>query len=114
MCRGHDPPCVNELAEDGHVIRIKGGVMSAAYHYGHDSETYAQSNKLIIAEKAMKLLKEDILVLIGGGTTAREFIKKIPNNLPGYFYNGECADSRGSCWTSHDQDHHDRGADLCL
>jgi len=45
---------------------------------GHDSETYAQSNKLIIAEKAMKLLKEDILVLIGGGTTAREFIKKIP------------------------------------
>ena len=76
---------VNELAEDGQVIRIKGGVMSAAYHYGHDSETYAQSNKLIIAEKAMKLLKEDILVLIGGGTTAREFIKRIPNTLRATF-----------------------------
>ncbi len=76
---------VNELAEDGQVIRIKGGVMSAAYHYGHDAETYSQSNKLIIAEKAMKLLKEDILVLIGGGTTAREFIKKIPSNLRATF-----------------------------
>ena len=43
---------VNELAEEGQVIRIKGGVMSAAYHIGHDSEAYAQSNKLIIAEKA--------------------------------------------------------------
>jgi len=28
---------VNELAEEGQVIRIKGGVMSGAYHIGHDS-----------------------------------------------------------------------------
>jgi len=76
---------VNELAEDGQVIRIKGGVMSAAYHYGHDLETYAQSSKLIIAEKALNLLRDDIIVLIGGGTTAREFIQKIPNTLKATF-----------------------------
>jgi len=76
---------VNELAEEGQLIRIKGGIMSAAYHYGHDAETYAQSNKHIIAEKALGLLKEDIIVLIGGGTTAREFIKKIPNTLRATF-----------------------------
>jgi DeoR/GlpR family transcriptional regulator of sugar metabolism len=76
---------VNELAEDGQVIRIKGGVMSAAYHYGHDSVTYAQSNKQIIAEKALSLLKDDIVVLIGGGTTVREFIKRIPNTLKATF-----------------------------
>src|SRR5258708_15618132 len=70
---------VNELAEDGQVIRIKGGVMSAAYHYGHDLETYAQSNKLIIAEKALKLLKDDIIVLIRGESTCREFIPDIPH-----------------------------------
>src|SRR5438445_3403412 len=58
---------VNELAEEGQVIRIKGGVMSAAYHYGHDSETYAQSNKGVIAEKALELLRDDLIVLIGGG-----------------------------------------------
>src|ERR1044072_8488710 len=56
---------VNELAEEGQVIRIKGGVMSAAYHIGHDSETYAQSNKEIIADKTLQLLREDMIVLIG-------------------------------------------------
>jgi DeoR family fructose operon transcriptional repressor len=76
---------VNELAEEGQLIRIKGGAMSAAYHYGHDAKTYAQSNKLIIAEKALLLLRDDIIVLIGGGTTVREFIKKIPNTLRATF-----------------------------
>src|SRR5689334_10103646 len=76
---------VNELAEEGQVIRIKGGVMSAAYHIGHDSETYAQSNKLIIAEKAVELLRDDMIVLIGGGTTIREFIKRIPGKLRATF-----------------------------
>src|SRR5689334_21187969 len=76
---------VNELAEEGQVIRIKGGVMSAAYHYGQDSETYARSNKQIIAEKALQLLKDDIVVLIGGGTTVREFVKRIPNTLKATF-----------------------------
>lgn len=76
---------VNELAEEGQLIRIKGGAMSAAYHYGHDAKTYAQSSKLIIAEKALSLLREDIIVLIGGGTTVREFIKKIPGTLRATF-----------------------------
>jgi len=76
---------INELAEDGQVIRIKGGVMSAAYHYGHDVETYSQPNKLMIAEKVLSLLRDDIIVLIGGGTTIREFIKKIPGNLRATF-----------------------------
>jgi len=76
---------VNELAEEGQLIRIKGGAMSAAYHIGHDAQTYAQSNKHIIAEKTLTLLREDIIVLIGGGTTAREFIKKIPNTLRATF-----------------------------
>src|SRR3954471_3549613 len=72
---------VNELAEEGQVIRIKGGVMSAAYHIGHESQTYSQQNKEIIADKTLQLLKEDMIVLIGGGTTIREFIKKIPQTL---------------------------------
>ncbi|MFL9483124.1 DeoR/GlpR family DNA-binding transcription regulator [Chitinophagaceae bacterium LWZ2-11] len=76
---------VNELAEEGQLIKIKGGAMSAAYHYGHDSETYSQSNKSVIADKTLQLLKDDIIVLIGGGTTAREFIKKIPPTLRATF-----------------------------
>ena len=76
---------VNELAEEGQLIRIKGGAMSAAYHYGDDAKTYAQSNKLVIAEKTLSLLQDDIVVLIGGGTTVREFIKKIPATLRATF-----------------------------
>ena len=76
---------VNELAEEGQLIRIKGGAMSAAYHYGHEAKTYAQSNKLVIAEKTLTLLRDDIIVLIGGGTTVREFIKKIPLTLRATF-----------------------------
>lgn len=76
---------INELAEDGQVIRIKGGVMSAAYHFGHESQTYAQTNKLVIADKTLSLLRDDIIVLIGGGTTIREFIKRIPSSLRATF-----------------------------
>jgi DeoR family transcriptional regulator, fructose operon transcriptional repressor len=76
---------INELADDGQVIRIKGGVMAASYHLGQESKTYAQGNKHTIAEKALSLLKDDMIVLTGGGTTIREFIKKIPDTLRATF-----------------------------
>ena len=76
---------VNELADDGEVVKIKGGAMSIAYHYGHESETYSQTDKMLIAEKTLQLLKDDMIVLIGGGTTIREFIKKIPHTLRATF-----------------------------
>src|SRR5260370_24677724 len=69
---------VNELAEEGQLIRIKGGAMSAAYHYGHDAETYSQSKKLIIAGKTLKPLRDGIIILIGGGQTAPGFIIQTP------------------------------------
>lgn len=76
---------VNELADDGKVIKIKGGAMSAAYHYGHESQTYAQQHKLVIAEKTLGLLRNDMIVLTGGGTTIREFIRQIPPTLRATF-----------------------------
>ncbi|WP_276483927.1 DeoR/GlpR family DNA-binding transcription regulator [Paraflavitalea pollutisoli] len=76
---------VNELAEEGQLIRIKGGAMSAAYHIGDDSKTYSLNNKVVIADKVLTLLKDDMIVLIGGGTTIREFVKKIPTTLRATF-----------------------------
>jgi DeoR/GlpR family transcriptional regulator of sugar metabolism len=76
---------VNELADDGEVVKIKGGAMSIAYHYGHESQTYAQSSKSIIAGKALELLHDNMIILIGGGTTIREFVKKIPPSLKATF-----------------------------
>lgn len=76
---------VNELAEEGLVIRIKGGVMTAAYHVGQEAKTYSHADKLIIADKTLSLLKEDMIVLTGGGTSIREFIKRIPDNFRATF-----------------------------
>lgn len=76
---------INELAESGQLIKIKGGAMSIANHYGQESKTYSRSSKMVIAEKALQLLKDDMLVLIGGGTTIREFIKQIPDSLRATF-----------------------------
>ena len=76
---------VNELAEEGQLIRIKGGAMAAAYHLGQEAKTYSQEDKLAIADKTVSLLKDDMIVLTGGGTTIREFIKRIPDTLRATF-----------------------------
>ncbi len=76
---------INELTQDGHLIKIKGGVMSAGYSNKEDTEIYARTGKTIIAEKALTLLKDEMIVLLGGGTTIREFIKRIPSDFKGTF-----------------------------
>ncbi|GGD73062.1 DeoR family transcriptional regulator [Emticicia aquatilis] len=77
---------INELSEDGEIIKIRGGAMSKAYHHGSNlQETYAHSQKEIIGKKTLTLLKEGMLVLIGGGTTIREFVKLIPDDFSATF-----------------------------
>ncbi|SFQ29692.1 DNA-binding transcriptional regulator of sugar metabolism, DeoR/GlpR family [Pseudarcicella hirudinis] len=77
---------LNELADDGEIIKIRGGAMSKAYHHSsHLKETYAHNDKLVIAQKALSLLKDDMLVLVGGGTTIRELVKLIPEELRATF-----------------------------
>lgn len=77
---------MNELAESGEIIKIRGGAMSKSYHHTSNlKENYAHSHKVVIAKKALTLLKEGMLVLIGGGTTIREFVKLIPEDLVATF-----------------------------
>lgn len=77
---------INDLAEEGKLIRIRGGAMSKAYHYNAGPvENYSQELKAKIAEKATALVEEGMLVIIGGGTTIREFIRAIPDDLRATF-----------------------------
>lgn len=77
---------INELADDGKLIKIRGGAMAKAYHHSSAlQETYAHQSKRIIAEKSLSLLRDGMLILIGGGTTIRELIKLIPNELRATF-----------------------------
>ncbi len=77
---------INELADEGKVIKIRGGAMSKAYHHSSSlQETYGHQNKRVIAEKCLPLLHDGMLILIGGGTTIRELIKLIPTELRATF-----------------------------
>ena len=77
---------INDLAEEGLLIKIRGGAMSKAYHHTSSlQETYAHQSKRIIAEKCLPLFKDGMLILNGGGTTIRELIKLIPNDLRATF-----------------------------
>ncbi|GAB3953883.1 DeoR/GlpR family DNA-binding transcription regulator [Spirosoma harenae] len=77
---------INDLSDEGKLIKIRGGAMSKAYHHSSRiQETYAHTNKKAIAEKALALLHDGMLILIGGGTTIRELIKMIPPELKATF-----------------------------
>ena len=72
---------INELESESLLIKVKGGAMTKAYHHSSVSQTYAGESKQIIAKKAVDLLHDGMVLLLGGGTTIREFIRLIPNDL---------------------------------
>ena len=73
---------LHELSDEGKVIKVRGGAMVSTYHpSAKPDDVYAQPSKVTIAQKAVKLLEDGMLVIIGGGTTIREVIKLIPDTL---------------------------------
>lgn len=77
---------LNELATEGKIMKVRGGAMISTYHpTAPRNEVYALSKKQIIAQKAISLIQNDMLVIIGGGTTVRELIKLIPDSLQATF-----------------------------
>ncbi|WP_264553174.1 DeoR/GlpR family DNA-binding transcription regulator [Flavobacterium sp. N2038] len=72
---------INELESEALLIKVKGGAMAKGYHYSSSNQTYAVESKQLIAQKAAGLLHDGMVLLIDGGTTIREFIRLIPNDL---------------------------------
>lgn len=73
---------INELESESLLIKVKGGAMTKAYHHSSaNNQTYASESKQIIAQKTLGLLHDGMVLLIGGGTTIREFIRLIPDDL---------------------------------
>ncbi len=79
---------LKELANSGKILKVHGGAIGKAFHYpSHlNSEIYAQEAKQIIAEKAISLLENGMVILTGGGTTMIEMAKKIPESLHATFF----------------------------
>lgn len=78
---------LNELAEQGLILKVHGGAMSKTFHYPFNgqNQVYALEAKQVIADKVIGLFKNDMLILVEGGTTIMEIAKKIPADLHATF-----------------------------
>ena len=77
-----------ELADQGLVLKVHGGAMSKTFHYPFNGQNkvYALEAKQVIADKVAGLLRDDMMVLMEGGTTIMEIAKKIPEGLRATFF----------------------------
>lgn len=78
---------LNELAESGKVLKVYGGALSKSFQYPfQENHVYAKEAKRIIAGKALKLIKNGMTVLAGGGTTMLELARMAPESLRCTFF----------------------------
>ncbi len=81
---------LQELSEKGKLIKVHGGALSHSFHdiTYPSKKVYAHNNKRLIAEKAVKLIKDGMFVLTGGGTTIIELARCLPLTLSATFISG--------------------------
>jgi DeoR/GlpR family transcriptional regulator of sugar metabolism len=81
---------LQELADEGKIIKVHGGALSNSFHKGDPSteQVYSYVKKRVIAQKAATLIKEGMFVLTGGGTTITELAKALPEQLHATFISG--------------------------
>jgi DeoR/GlpR family transcriptional regulator of sugar metabolism len=78
---------LHELAEVGKVLKVHGGALSKSFHYSfQQTDVYAKDAKKEIARKALQLIQDDMVVLVGGGTTMIELARMIPDSLEALFF----------------------------
>jgi DeoR/GlpR family transcriptional regulator of sugar metabolism len=81
---------LQELCEEGKIIKVHGGALSNSFHKGYSSsaEVYSYHLKQTIAQKAVSLIKNGMFVLTGGGTTILEMARALPQQLQATFVCG--------------------------
>ncbi|MCK0160151.1 DeoR/GlpR family DNA-binding transcription regulator [Allomuricauda sp. F6463D] len=74
---------VKELDAENLLVKVHGGAVSLGFanHSPQRSNVYAQDKKMVIAKKAMTLLKMNSVILIDGGTTCLELARLLPQNI---------------------------------
>lgn len=76
-----------ELAEGGEIIKVHGGALSKSYHFPiNQNVVYAREEKKIIAQKAISLLQNGMVILTEAGTTMLEMVRCIPDDLEATFF----------------------------
>lgn len=74
---------IKELHDEKKLKKVHGGAISLGF-YNYDvqeKEVYSIEKKSLIAQKAMRLLKNGQVVLFSGGTTNLELVRELPHSL---------------------------------
>jgi DeoR/GlpR family transcriptional regulator of sugar metabolism len=81
---------IQQLAESGKIIKVHGGALAPSFHNTHTSsnDVYAYNKKKVIAEKAISLIKDGMVILTTGGTTIIEMARALPQELHATFISG--------------------------
>ncbi len=81
---------LQQLADEGKIIKIHGGALSPSFHNSHHSsrEVYGYTQKKMIAQKAISLIKDGMFILTSGGTTIIELARSLPADLHATFISG--------------------------
>lgn len=78
---------LNELAENGQVLKVYGGALSKSFQYPfQENNVYARDSKKQIASKVFGLIQNGMTVLAGGGTTMLEMARQVPPSLQCTFF----------------------------
>jgi DeoR/GlpR family transcriptional regulator of sugar metabolism len=81
---------LQELADDGKVIKVHGGALSHSFNHVYLSTNgvYSQNQKKTIAQKAIRLIHDGMFILTSGGTTIIEMARSLPPQLRATFISG--------------------------
>lgn len=81
---------LQELSEDGKVIKVHGGALSPSFSktYYSPQTVYSRDQKTAIATKAVSLIKNGMFVLTSGGSTILELARALPLELKATFITG--------------------------
>ncbi len=79
---------LQELANDDKIVKVRGGALSKSYHvYSYEeSKIYSYQEKTTIAQKAISLMRDGMIILIGGGSTNLEIARTLPLELDVTFF----------------------------
>lgn len=74
---------LKELANEGKVLKVHGGALTTAQKmYAFQKEDiYDHEKKLVMAKKALQLIEDNDVLIIGGGTTNLELVSLLPPDL---------------------------------
>ncbi len=78
-----------ELSDLGQIIKVHGGALSVSFHTSlQPTRVYLQDKKKVVAEKAVRMIREGMFILTTGGTTIIEMAKMLPPDLKATFITG--------------------------